>query len=109
MKIKSFTFTLLACYLGTFLRLIIDNNFIISIIGSFFLGYVISKRLSELSKKILLIGFFSSFTSFSGYIYFLYRIINEGDIMEFIIFSNVFIIINLLSMFFGLWISRKIT
>ena len=32
---KSFIYILLACYLGNFLRLFIDNNFIISLIGSF--------------------------------------------------------------------------
>ena len=70
MKIKSFVYILLACYLGTFLRLSIDNNFIISILGSFFVGFIISKNLSYSSEKILLSGFFSCFTSFSGFIYF---------------------------------------
>ena len=67
MKIKNFIYIFLAGYLGTFLRLFIDNNFIISILGSFFVGFLISKRLSYLSEKILLSGFFSCFTSFSGF------------------------------------------
>jgi len=78
-KIKNFIYILLAGYLGTFFRLFIDNNFIISIIGSFFVGFIIGKRLSYKRKKILLSGFFSCFTSFSGFIYFLYKIINQGD------------------------------
>ena len=109
MKVKSFIYILLACYLGTFLRLFIDNNFIISILGSFFVGFIITKRLSYSSEKILLSGFFSCFTSFSGFIYFLYKILNQGDWIKFIIFFNLIIIVNLFTMFFGFWISRKIT
>ena len=100
---------LLAGYLGTFLRLFVENNFLISILGSFFVGFLISKRLSYSSEKILLSGFFSCFTSFSGFIYFLYTILNQGDWIKFIIFFNLIIIVNLLTMLFGFWISRKIT
>ena len=71
MKIKSFIYILIAGYLGTFLRLSIDNNLIISILGSFFVGIIVSKRLSYSREKILISGFFSCFTSFSGFIYFL--------------------------------------
>jgi len=108
-KIKNIIFILLACYLGTFLRLYIDNNFIISIIGSFFVGFFIRKRLSCLSEKIVLSGFFSCFTSFSGFIYFLYEILSEGDWKKFIIFFNLIIILNLFMMYLGFCISRKIT
>ena len=109
MKIKIFIYILLACYLGTFLRLFINNNFIISIIGSFLVGFFISKRLSYPAEKILLSGFFSCFTSFSGFIYFLHKILYQGDWLKFIIFCQLIIIINLFTMYFGFWISRKIT
>ena len=109
MKIKTFIYILLACYLGTFLRLFIDNNFIISILGSFFVGFFIRKRLSYSNEKILLSGFFSCFTSFSGFIYFLYEIFNQGNWIKFIIFFNLIIIMNIFTMYLGFWISRKIT
>ena len=109
MKIKNFTYVLLACYLATFLRLLIDNNFIISILGSFFVGFFTSKRLSYSIEKILLTGFFSCFTSFSGFMNFLYKIVNQGEWIKFIIFFNLIIIMNLFTMCFGFWISRKIT
>jgi len=108
-KIKKYIFIILVCYLATFLRLLINNNFIISTVGSFFFGLIISKQLSYSRQEILLSGFCSCFTSFSGFIYFLYQIINQGNWVKFLIFSNLIIIINLLSMFFGVWISRKIT
>ena len=109
MKKKSFIYILLACYLGTFLRIFIDNIFIISILGSFFVGFIVRKRLSSASELILLSGFFSCFTSFSGFIYFLHQIFNQGDFIKFIFWSNFIIILNLLTMFLGYWISRKIT
>ena len=109
MKIKRFIYILVVCYIATFLRLFIDNNFIISILGSFFVGFIINKRLSYSSKQILLTGFFSCFTSFSGFIYFLYKVFNQGDWIKFIIFFNLIIILNLLTMNFVFWISRKIT
>ena len=109
MKINNFIYILLAAYLATFLRLIINNNFLISIIGSFLVGFFISKRLSYSIEKILFSGFFSCFTSFSGFIYFLYKILNQGDWIKFIIFFNLIIIVNLFTMFVGFWVSRKIT
>ena len=108
MKIENFIYILLACYLATFFRLLINNNLIISMIGSFFVGFLINKKLSSLSKQILLSGFFSCFTSFSGFVYFLYKIFNQGDWIKFTIVFNLIIIINLFIMYLGFWISRKI-
>jgi CrcB protein len=62
-KINNFIYILLAAYLATFLRLSINNNFFISIIGSFFVGFLIRRRLSFSTEKILLSGFFACFTS----------------------------------------------
>ena len=109
MKINNFIYILLAAYLATFLRLTIKNNFLISIIGSFLMGFFISKRFSYSIEKILFSGFFSCFTSFSGFIYFLYKILNQGDWIKFIIFCNLVIVVNLFTMFFGFSIGRKIT
>jgi len=108
-KIKSYSYIILACYLGTFLRLFIDNNFVISLLGSFFVGFIINNRLSKINEQILLSGFFSCLTSFSGFIYFLYKIIKLGSWIKFIIFLNLILFLNLLTMYFGYWISRKIT
>ena len=109
MKIKTSIFIILASYLATLLRVFINNNLIVSIIGSFFVGIIVSKKLNYSKEKILLSGFFSCFTSFSGFIYFLYKILNQGDWIKFIISFNLIIITNLLTMYFGFWISRKIT
>ena len=109
MKIKNFIYVLLAGYLATFLRLTIKNNFLISIIGSFLVGFFISRKLSYATEKILLSGFFSCFTSFSGFIFFLYTFLNQGNWIKFIILLNLIIIVNLFTMLCGYWISRKMT
>jgi len=109
MKIKSYIYIILASFTGAFLRLIINNNFIVSILGSFFFGFVISKKLSYVKEKIIVSGFFSCFTSFSGFIYYLYKIVNQGDWVKFIFFFNLIVITNLLTMYLGFLISRKIT
>ena len=109
MKVKIYIYIFLAGYAATFLRIFINNNFIVSIIGSLLFGFVIAKGLNSPKEKIILSGFFSCFTSFSGFIYFLYKIFNQGDWIKFILFFNFAIIINLLTMYIGFWISRKIT
>jgi len=108
-KIKSYIFILLACYAATFLRVILNNNLIVSLIGSLFFGFVIAKRLNSFKEKFILSGFFSCFTSFSGFIYFLHKILSQGDWIKFLIFLNSVIILNISTMYFGFWISRKIT
>jgi len=75
MKIKSYIYILLACYTATFLRVFVNNNLIVSLIGSLFVGFVIAKKLNSFKEKVILSGFFSCFTSFSGFIYFLYKIL----------------------------------
>ena len=57
MKIKNYIYIFLACYAATFLRILINNNFIVSIIGSLFFGFVIAKKVSYLKEKIILGGF----------------------------------------------------
>ena len=109
MKIKSCIYILLACYLATYLRIFINNIFIVSLIGSFFVGLVLAKRLSYTKEEIILSGFFSCFTSFSGFIYFLHEIIIQQDWIKFLIYLNFFIIINLFMMCIGFYITRKIT
>ena len=109
MKVKNSIYIILACYLATFLRLLINNNLIVSIIGSLFFGFVIAKKVSHSKEIIILSGFFSCFTSFSGFIFFLYKIMNQGDWIKFTVFFNLIIILNIFTMYFGFWIRRKIT
>ena len=109
MRIRNLIYLLIACYLGTFLRIFIGNNIVISILGSFFFGFFISKKLSKFNEFLLISGFFSCFTSFSGFLYFLYDVFIEADWIKFLFSLNLIIAINLFTMYLGFLVSRKIT
>ena len=109
MNKKEFLLILIASFIATFLRLLINNNILISVIGSFLFGFVIAKKLNKNKNRILLTGFCSSFTSFSGFIYFLYKLINHQNLINIFFFLNMIVILNLLMLSFGYWISSKFT
>ena len=108
-NVKHFLFILLVSYCATFLRFYVDNNFIVSICGSFLFGFIMARRLGKTLNNILLSGFCSCFTSFSGFIFFLYRLLSQGDVLKIVFYLNIIIISNLLMMYFGFMMSRKIT
>tara|TARA_A100000164_G_scaffold373904_1_gene405980 strand:+ start:704 stop:1033 length:330 start_codon:yes stop_codon:yes gene_type:complete len=107
---KKFVLILIAVsYFATFLRLYLNNNFIVSFIGSFLYGFVFSRNISKLRKEILLVGFCSCFTSFSGFVYYLYQLILQGNYLELFFYLNLIIISNLIIMYIGFLLSRKMT
>ena len=108
MNQKSFPFIIVASIVATFLRFYINNNFLISILGSFLFGFVIARRLSQSKNEILLTGFCSSFTSFSGFIYVLYELINKENLLRTFLYLNIIIFSSLFTMYCGFFISRKI-
>ena len=105
---RFFLVILLIAYFAALLRFYIDNNLIVSFIGSFLYGFVIARKIDKSKKEILLSGFCSCFTSFTGFIYFLYKFINQGYYLKFFIYLNLIIILNLITMYIGFFISRKI-
>ena len=97
MKTNNFFYLLLAAYVATFLRLTINSNFFISIIGSFLVGFFTSRRLSYATEKILLSGFLGCFSTFSSFIYQLFDLFKKKKFLrlffhyiEVIIFSFLF-------------------
>ena len=100
---------LIVAYLATFLRFYLDNNFLVSIIGSFLYGFVISRNISTSRREILLSGFCSCFTSFSGFVHFLYQLIIQGYYIKLFFYLNLIVILNLVIMYVGFLLSRKMT
>lgn len=107
MNKKIFPLIIPSSFLGVFLRFYINNNFLISLLGSFFFGLVVAKRLSKSKNEILLTGFCSCFTSFSGFIFLLYELINQGNFLKTFFYINIFVFLNLFVMHCGFTISRK--
>ena len=108
MNIINFVFIILVSLFAALIRLYIDNNFLISIIGSFFFGFIIAKKLNQSINAILLTGFCSCFTSFTGFIYFIYKLTYQKNFITAFFSLNIIIILNLLMMYLGFQISRKI-
>ena len=98
---------LLVAFLATFLRFYLNNIFVVSFLGSFLYGFVIPRKISKSKKEILLSGFCSCFTSFSGFVYFLYELIIKGYYFKLFFYLNFIIIFNLLIMYSGFLLSRK--
>ena len=108
MNIKFFIRLLLVAYFATFLRYYLDNNLFVSFIGSFLYGFVISRTIRKAKKEILLGGFCSCFTSFSGFIYFLYQLISNGYYLKLFLYLNLIVSLNLIIMYLGFIVSRKL-
>ena len=102
-----FIIILLVAYLATFLRFYLNNIFVVSFLGSFLYGFVIPRKISKSKKEILLSGFCSCFTSFSGFVNFSYQIIIQGYYIKLFIYLNLIVILNLIIMYMGFLLSRK--
>ena len=109
MNKKTFIIILLVAYLATFLRFYLNDIFVVSFIGSFLYGFVIPRKISKSKKEILLSGFCSCLTSFSGFVNFSYQIIIQGYYMKLFIYFNLIVILNLIIMYMGYLLSRKMT
>ena len=106
---KYFIFLLLIVYFSTFLRFYLNNIFLVTLIGSFIYGFAISRRISKSKREILLSGFCSCFTSFSGFVHFLYQLFIQGYYIKLFFYLNLIIILNVLIMYFAFSLSRKKT
>ena len=109
MNKKFFIIILLVAYLATFLRFYLNNIFIVSFIGSFLYGFIIPRTISKSKREILLSGFCSCFTSFSGFVDLSYQLIIQGYYLKLFFYLNLVVILNLLVMYMGFLLSRKMT
>ena len=112
MVLKDFVFILVGSTLGVFLRIFIKNNFkkklgfninyisIVNILAALFLGGFLALKLSNKNLIMLFyIGFLGCFSTFSSFIYQLFRLIQRRDYMRFFLH---YIEILLISSFFFL-------
>ena len=106
---KNFLIIIIFAFLGTILRFYLNNNFLVTSIGSFVYGFVISRKIIKSKREILLTGFCSCFTSYSGVVYFLYQLNIQGYYMKLLLYLNLIVIFNLIIMYVGFLLSRKMT
>ena len=84
----------------------------INVIGSFFIGYLISlglvKNLSEdFIKYFLIIGVLGSFTTFSAFSYEAIELFSSNKIFLFIIYVTLSIILCIVASFLGIYLNKN--
>ena len=101
--------------IGNFLKIYLQNNFYatlsINIVGSFFIGFLISlgyaKNLSDnLIKYFLIIGFLGSFTTFSAFSYEIVELINSKKYIHSLAYIFISIFICIMSAYLGTLLNK---
>ena len=90
------------------LRLQIDQIFIVNIIGCFLLGFINSLAISKRYKLILGFGFCGSLTTFSGWSFQLFKLINQGFYQLFFLNSISIVILGIFAVSLGHLLAKKI-
>ena len=110
MDIKQNTFFLISigAIPGALLRWQIDQIFIVNLIGCFLLGLFNSLSISKKYKLILGFGFCGSMTTFSGWSYHLYKLINQGLYKLFLFHSILIVVIGVFAIGLGRMFAKKI-
>ena len=85
----------------------IDKIFIVNIIGCFLLGFINALPISRNSKLIFGFGFCGSFTTFSGWTFQLFELLNQGSYKLFFLNSVSTVVIGLLSVGLGYFFAKK--
>ena len=90
------------------LRLQIDQIFIVNIIGCFLLGFINSLAISKRYKLILGFGFCGSLTTFSGWSFQLFKLINQGFYKLFFLNSISIVMLGIFAVSLGHLLAKKI-
>ena len=90
------------------LRWQIDQIFIVNIIGCFLLGFINALTISKRYKLILGFGFCGSLTTFSGWSFQLFKLINQGFYKLFFLNSISTVMLGIFAVYLGHLLAKKI-
>ena len=107
LKQNKFFLISIGAILGSLFRWQIDNIFIVNVIGCFFLGIINGLTISNRYKLIFGVGFCGSLTTFSGWSFRLYELINKGLYGSFFVNLSLIVLIGLFAIYLGNLFSRK--
>tara|TARA_B100001029_G_scaffold134636_1_gene113535 strand:+ start:21 stop:365 length:345 start_codon:yes stop_codon:yes gene_type:complete len=85
----------------------IDQIFIVNIIGCFLLGIINSLTISKRYKLIFGFGFCGSLTTFSGWSFKLFELLNLGLYKLFFLNSVLIVLLGLLAVGLGHFVAKK--
>ena len=86
----------------------IDNIFIVNTIGCFLLAFINSLPISRRYKLLFGFGFCGSLTTFSGWSFQLFKLINQGFYKLFFLNSILLVMIGFLAVCLGHFMAKKI-
>ena len=86
----------------------IDQIFIVNIIGCFLLGLINSLPISRKYKLIFGFGFCGSLTTFSGWSFQLYKLINKGLYKLFLLNSIIMVVVGIFACGLGHLVAKRI-
>ena len=93
---------------GSIFRWQTDQIFLVNIIGCFLLGFINSLNISRRYKMILGFGFCGSLTTFSGWSFQLFKLINKGFYKLFFLNSILMLMLGILAVGIGDFLAKKI-
>ncbi len=103
-----FTIISLGSIIGSILRWKINNLFLANILGCLIFGFVNNLKISKNYKLLICFSFCGSLTSFSTWIFDLFKLINKNAFLIFFYKICLFLIIGYLALYLGELVSRKL-
>ena len=108
LKNNNFLFISIGAIPAAIFRWQIDQIFIVNIIGCFLLGFINELPVSRSYKLILGFGFCGSLTTFSGWSFQLFKLINQGLYKLFFFNLLINLLMGLFAVGFGYLFAKKI-
>ena len=93
---------------GAIFRWHIDDFFIVNTIGCFLLGIINAMPVKRIYKLIFGFGFCGSLTTFSGWSFYLFKLISEGLYKLFFLNSVLIVLIGFFAIYLGDLFAKKI-
>ena len=108
LKNNNFVLISIGAVPGAIFRWQIDQIFFVNIIGCVLLGFINSLPISRRSKLVWIFGFCGSFTTFSGWSFQLFTLINQGFYKLFFLHSILISILGICSIWLGDFVGKRI-
>ena len=107
LKTNQFFFISIGAVLGALFRWQIDDIFIVNTLGCFLLGIINAMPVKRIYKLIFGFGFCGSLTTFSGWSFYLFKLISEGLYKLFFLNSVSIVLIGFLAICLGDLFAKK--
>ena len=104
---RNFFFISIGAFPAAILRWQIDEVLIVNLIGCFLLGFINALNVPKRYKLIFGFGFCGSLTTFSGWSFQLFQLINQGFYKLFFLNSILAVLIGLFVLFLGNLLGKK--